>query len=71
MPGRGLEKATVRTAVAVILLTVMAAVLLTIVSLVEDLLILYSFGFWMLAGWVYYYAWKKNCKRKARLKPTR
>lgn len=51
--------------------TVMAAVLLTIVSLVEDLLILYSFGFWTLAGWVYYYVWQRSRKRRAQLKPTR
>jgi hypothetical protein len=49
----------------------MAAVLLTIVSLAEDLLILYSFGFWMLAGWIYYYAWKRSRKRRAQPKPTR
>ncbi len=48
-----------------------AAVLLTIVSLVEDLLILYSFGFWTLAGWVYYYVWQRSRKRRAQLKPTR
>jgi hypothetical protein len=51
--------------------TVIAAVMLTIVSLAEDLLILYSFGFWMLAGWVYYYVWKRNCKRKARFETSR
>ena len=51
--------------------TALAAALLTIVSLAEDLLILYSFGFWMLTGWIYYYAWKKSCKRKAKFKPTR
>jgi APA family basic amino acid/polyamine antiporter len=48
--------------------TIISAVLLTVVSLAEDPLMLYSFGFWLVLGIGYYYLRRISLSRKRQLK---
>jgi len=48
--------------------TIISAVLLTVASLVEDPLMLYSFGFWFLLGSGYYYIRKNILSRRGQLR---